>query len=161
RLTAGRSKAETRLIEAEICDPQARALLNLLNDHARKVRFVASYPSEDAMRREVFAIAQRKLREKLGIASLRNPFKQSLVHWTVVDEKPLPGRGEAVSKIVAAMEDHNNLVLLKGRSGCGKSSLMQCGAMRRLREIDGSVPVPFRPTELMAGSGEGDALDRL
>ena len=161
RLTARRPKAETRFIEAEIYDPQTSALLNLLKDHARKVRFVASYSSEEAMRREVFAIAQEKLRQKLGIASLRNPFKQSLAHWTVEDEKRLPGRTDAIRDIVVAMAHHGDLVLLKGRSGCGKSSLMQSGVMRRLRELDGSVPVPFRPTELMAGSGEGDALDRV
>jgi len=161
RLTAGRSKAETTLIETEIYEPQTSALLNLLKDHARKLRFVASYPSEDAMRREVFAIAQEKLRQKLGIASLRNPFKQSLAHWTVEDDKRLPGRTDAIRDIVGTMASHGSLVLLKGRSGCGKSSLMQNGVMRRLREIDGSVPVPFRPTELMAGSGEGDELDKL
>jgi len=161
RLTARRSKAETGLIEAEIYDPQTRALLNLLKDHTRKVRFVASYPNEDAMHREVFAIAQEKLRQKLGIASLRNPFKQSLAHWTVDDEKRLPGHTDAIRDIVAAIANHGDLILLRGRSGCGKSSLMQSGVMRRLREIDGSMPVPFRPTELMAGSGEGDELDRL
>lgn len=161
RLTTGRTKAETRLIEAEIYDPQATALLNLLKDHARRVRFVSSYPSEADMRREVLSIAQEKLRQKLGIASLRNPFKQSLAHWAVDEEKTLPGRSDAIRDTLAAMNKPGNLVLLKGRSGCGKSSLMQCGVMRRLREVDGSIPVPFRPTELMAGSGEDDALERL
>lgn len=162
RLTAGRSPSETQLIEVEIYNPQASALLNLLKHHARKVRFVASYPNEDAMRREVFAIAQEKLRQKLGIASLNNPFKQSLTHWTVDDLKRLPGRTDAIRDIVAAMmANHGDFILLKGRSGCGKSSLMQSGVMHRVREIDGSVPVPFRPTELMAGLGEGDALERL
>ncbi len=161
RLTAGRSAADTKIINDEVYDPQACALVNLLKDHARKVRFVAHYSSEEVMRREVFAIAQNKLREKLGIASLRNPFKQGLAHWTVDDEKLLPGRENAISGIVEAMANHGDLVLLKGRSGCGKSSLMQSGVMRRLRERDGSVPVPFRPTELMAGASGGDALDRL
>lgn len=161
RLTAGCSKTDTERVEAEIYDPQVRALLNLLKDHARKVRFVSSYQSEDEMRREVFKIAQKKLRERLGIASLNNPFKQSLHHWTVDDDKPLPGRSEAVRKIVNAMSNPSDFILLKGRSGCGKSSLMQSGVMSRLREIDGSVPVPFRPTELIAGSGQGDALEKL
>ena len=161
RLTKGRTKAETSLIEAEIYDPQATALLNLLKDHARRVRFVSSYPSEADMRREVLKIAQEKLRQKLGIASLRNPFKQSLAHWTVDEEKQLPGRADGIRDVLAAMNNRGDLVLLKGRSGCGKSSLMQCGVMRRLRETDGSIPIPFRPTELMSASGEGDALERL
>ncbi|PRZ43819.1 ankyrin repeat domain-containing protein [Tritonibacter scottomollicae] len=161
RLTDGRTKSETSLIEAEIYDPQATALLNLLKDHARRVRFVSSYPSEADMRREVLTIAQEKLRQKLGIASLRNPFKQSLAHWTVDEEKQLPGRADGIRDVLAAMNNRGDLVLLKGRSGCGKSSLMQCGIMRRLREIDGSIPIPFRPTELMAVTGEGDALERL
>lgn len=161
RLTTGRSKMDAALIEDEVYDPQAAALLNLLKDHARRVRFVSSYRNEDDMRREVFASAQEKLRKKLGIASLRNPFKQSLVHWTVEDEKQLPGRVDGIGKALKAMEGRDSFVLLKGRSGCGKSSLMQGGVMRALREKDGSIPVPFRPTELMAGSGRGDALDRL
>lgn len=161
RLIAGRSDIETQRIEADIYKPQARALWNFLTDIARKKRFVTSYSSEEIMRREVFAIAQKKLSEKLGIASLRNPFKQSLDHWTVDDEKPLPGRSDVIKKIVEAMGNHGDIVLLKGRSGCGKSSLMQSGVMRRLREIDGSIPIPFRPTELMAGSGKGDELERL
>lgn len=161
RLTSGRSKMEAALIEDEIYDPQAAALLNLLKDHARRVRFVSSYRNAEDMRREVFAIAQEKLRKKLGIASLRNPFKQSLVHWTVEDQKRLPGRAHDITKTLKAMKDRDTLVLLKGRSGCGKSSLMQGGVMRALREKDGSLPVPFRPTDLMAGSGRGDALDRV
>ena len=162
RLTAGRAPSETRRIEAEIYDPQVSALLNLLKHHGRKVRFVASYPNEDAMRRTVFAIAQEKLRLKLGIASLNNPFKQSLAHWTVDDLKRLPGRTDAIRDIVAAMmANHGDFILLKGRSGCGKSSLMQSGVMHRVREIDGSIPLPFRPTELIAGSGHGDVLERL
>ena len=116
---------------------------------------------ENDMLHERFTIAQEPTRQTLGIASLRNPFKESFVHWTVDDEKPLPGRAAAIDHIVAAMANHRDFILLTGRSGCGKSSLMQCGVMRRLREKDGSVLVPFRPTELMAGSGEGDALDRL
>ncbi|TXH45940.1 MAG: hypothetical protein E6Q92_02710 [Burkholderiaceae bacterium] len=118
------------------------------------------YDEEDMLREE-FPVAPEQRAQPLGIPSLRNPFKQSLAHWTVDDEKPLPGRPGDVHRIVAAMASHGDLVLLKGRSGCGKSSLMQSGVMRRLREMDGSVLVPFRPTELMAGSGEGDALDRL
>lgn len=59
------------------------------------------------------------------------------------------------------MTNSGDFILLRGRSGCGKSSLMQSGVMRELREIDGSVLLPFRPTELMASSGEGDALDKL
>ncbi|MBB3189198.1 ankyrin repeat domain-containing protein [Halomonas cerina] len=161
RLVAGKSESEANCIEAEIYNPQATALLNFLKDYSRKVRFVKTYPSEDDMRCEVFAVAQKKLRQKLGIASLRNPFKQTLDHWTVDDSKPLPGRSGAIEDIMKVMDNRDALILLKGRSGCGKSSLMQSGVMRSLREIDGSVPVPFRPTELMAGAGEGDALDRL
>lgn len=161
RLTSGLSTAAARSIQDEVYDPQAQALVNLLKHLARKLRFVTAYQSEDEMRREVFEIAQKKLRKKLGIASLRNPFKQSLAHWTVDDEKLLPGRNHDISKIVTAMKDRDDFVLLQGRSGCGKSSLMQSGVMRKLREVDGSVSVPFRPTELIAGSGDGDALDRL
>ncbi len=161
RLTAGQPEAEIRRIKAEIYDPQATALLNLLKDRTRRLRFVASFPSEADMRREVFKIAQRKLRQKLGIASLRNPFKQNLSYWTIDDEKQLPGRSDAIRDVLVDMKDRGDLVLLKGRSGCGKSSLMQSGIMRRLREVEGSIPVPFRPTELMAGPGEGDALERL
>lgn len=104
---------------------------------------------------------QQDLAEKTNISSLRNPFKGDLTHWTTDDDKPLPGRDKVIKDIVAAMANPGDFILLRGRSGCGKSSLMQSGVMRKLREKDGSVLVPFRPTELMAGSGEGDALDKL
>jgi hypothetical protein len=115
----------------------------------------------DVKDHENFPIVQDQPPEALGGPSLRNPFKQSLAHWTTEDELKLPGRADAIRRILAAMANHGDLILLKGRSGCGKSSLMQSGVMRTLREIDGSVLAPFRPTELMAGSGEGDALERL
>lgn len=161
RLTLGRPKEETRRIEADVYDPQASALLNLLKDHARKVRFVTNYQSEEDMRREIFHIATERIRARLGLASLGNFFKQGLDHWTLDDEKVLPGRADTIVSILKAMSSSSDLVMLKGRSGCGKSSLMQNGVMRRLREIDGSVQLPFRPTELMARAGDGDALDRL
>ena len=96
-----------------------------------------------------------------SVVSLNNPFKQDLAHWTVNEEKPLLGRTNAIRDILAGMANYGDFILLKGRSGCGKSSLMQSGVMRQLRELDGSVPVPFRPNEVMAGSGKGDALDRV
>ncbi len=162
RKTRGRSKADTHRFESEVYDPQVRALLNLLKHHARILRFVRFFPNEDEMRREVFADAVRKLSKKLNIASLNNPFKQSLAHWTIDDEKALPGRIANIQDIMAAMErDRNALILLRGRSGCGKSSLMQSGVMRSLRERDGSLLVAVRPTELMAGSGDHDPLFRL
>lgn len=161
RLTSGHSKSQTQTIDAEIYEPQVRALLNLLKHYARKKRFVSCHPTEEAMHNEVFRIAQHKIREKYGIASLRNPFKDNLTHWTIDDEKLLPGRGDIVGSAVDGIVNQRYFLLLTGRSGCGKSSLLQSGIMRTLREKNGFVPVAFRPTELMAEPGEDDALDKL
>lgn len=118
--------------------------------------------SEHPLRASQEPVATQELSPQTrGTSSPRNHFKQSLVHWTVEDELPLPGRAGIIRDVVEAMTNQGDFILLKGRSGCGKSSLMQRGVMRKLREKDGSMLVPFRPTELMAGSREGDALERL
>lgn len=145
----------------QIYDPQKIALLNLLKFLGRRIAPPPWYRSLDILEREVILRAKQKLRQRLGGVSLRNPFKATLEHWSIDDPQELPGRGTQVREICAEIEEHaRTLFLLKGRSGCGKSSLMQRGVLATLRDR-GALVVPFRPTDIDDDSAGRDRLDNL
>lgn len=60
------------------------------------------------------------------------------------------GRSKAIMALTALIQ-HNLFVTLYGRSGIGKTSILQAGVFPRLRE-DGFVPVPIRLSEGMDNS---------
>lgn len=165
------SKIEEEQIYEAIYRPQTQALFNLIRYlHTRNVR-ARRYPSSQEMLQGVLSLIKNKLRQQLRL-SADNPFKHSLEHWTLDDVQKLPGRDSKIEEVIQAMIEARanskpSFILIKGRSGCGKSSLLQKGVLGRIKgspghsnEID-SIVLPFRPTELDIGHSNQDILDVL
>jgi len=166
RLVAETSNERQRKeIREEIYEPQIRALLNLLKYLAHRFGAPRCYPDETAMAEDVFSIAKEKLRGHFGFTSTRNSFKATLEHWSINDRRQLPGRNGLIKAMTESIEKSRrsgdrSFVLIKGRSGCGKSSILQRGVLARLRER-GDLALPFRPTDLEDPSGARDRIDVL
>ena len=162
RLSAGTtSDGEREQINRHVYAPQKAALLNFLKFVSRRITPPPWYSSLEELEQEVLARAKGKLRRRLGIVSLRNPFKSTLEHWTIDDRRDLPGRGKLIREICQEVRRHSDtLFLLKGRSGCGKSSLLQRGVLAELRD-KGALTVAFRPTDLDETADNRDRLDIL
>lgn len=154
-----RNPKEQDALHAEVYKPQIRALINLLKYLDQNGTPVRRYDTEEALKREILRVAKEKMRAHFGLHSPDNPFKSTLEHWTIDEDKRLPGRNRLVDDIVkAAMtgqgQSQKSIILIKGRSGCGKSSVLHRGVLARIRDNGGMV-VPFRPLDLL------DPLERL
>jgi len=160
-----RNNKERDGLRAEVYQPQIRALINLLRHLSHRGTPVRQYASEEALRREILRVAKDKMRSHFGLHSPDNPFKSTLEHWTLDDEKRLPGRNGLVDDIFKAanrrdVQTQKSIILIKGRSGCGKSSVLHRGVLARIRTGGGAV-VPFRPTDLVDPLEHDDHLDVL
>jgi ankyrin repeat protein len=162
RLTkeCGSSDARERIRE-QIYQPQTHGLLNLLKYLSRRFGAQDCFPTAEAMQRSVLDKAKTFLRKRYGFTSLDNPFKGTLEHWTLNDPRELPGRLRHLREIPARITAHPRaFTLLKGRSGCGKSSLLQRGVLARLKD-QGCLVLPCRPTEIEPRRENEDHLDVL
>ena len=159
------SERDRNELRDEVYQPQIRALLNLLKYVARRFGPMPLYANEEALKKDILEIAKERMRRHFGFTSARNPFKSTLEHWTIDDALPLPGRNRLISDIMtslkrASISGDKTLPLIKGRSGCGKSSVLHRGVLARSRER-GSIVVPFRPLDLQDAAGTKDLLDML
>jgi len=160
-----RSARERNALRDEVYKPQIRALINLLRYLNQRGTPVRQYASEASLQREILRVAKDKMRAHFNLHSPDNPFKSTLEHWTIDDEKRLPGRNRLVDDIVKAAttgdrQSQKNIILIKGRSGCGKSSILHRGVLARIRDNGGKV-VPFRPLDLLDPLERDDNLDVL
>lgn len=159
------SEKERNALRKEIYNPQVHALLNLLKYLKHSIGLPSRYPDARTMNRAVLRRVQDILRDHYGLPSAFNPFKATLEHWSLHERRQLPGRNHLISQIEDAVdrarsEGQRLLILIKGRSGCGKSSLLQRGVLARfLGRAEGVLPV--RPTDLDDVSERNDRLDML
>ncbi|SAL40958.1 nSTAND1 domain-containing NTPase [Caballeronia telluris] len=159
------SEKERNALRKEIYNPQVHALLNLLKYLKHSIGLPRRYPDARTMNRDVLRRVQEKLREHYRLPSAFNPFKATLEHWTLDERRQLPGRNHLISQIEDAVdrarsEGQRLFILIKGRSGCGKSSLLQRGVLARFRDRAEGV-LSVRPTDFDDVSERNDRLDML
>ena len=164
-LSDARNPAEESRILKENYNPQINALINLIAFFGERYAAPRLYATESELRRDVVRRAQRKLRERFGLASTRNPFKTTLEYWTVDDERALPGRADKIRQILDAVDrmetrKQGALILIKGPSGCGKSSLLHRGVLAPLSDR-GMIVIATRPTDLESSLSNEDHIDVL
>jgi ankyrin repeat protein len=157
-----RNPAERKRTNREDYTPQTQALFNLLAYLGDKVSAPRRYDTESDMVADILRRVEQLLRKRFKSGADRNPFKDSLEHWSI-DDKNLPGRGQLAQDILKAIASaqalpEGRLFLIEGHSGCGKSSLLQSGVLAPLRD-QGHKVVPIRPTDLVPTRTGDDELD--
>ena len=148
----------------EIYYPQVHALLNMLKFLNRKMTLVPRYDSAMEMAEGILESVTSWLGKRHEFSADGNPFKDSLDFWRIQD-KNLPGRSVFVRDLLRRIENAQRskrscFLLLTGRSGCGKSSVLHSGLLRTLREKDYAVAA-FRPADLADANGAHSLLDSL
>lgn len=110
---------------------------------------------------ELRRLVRSQLQLHLGFGAVRtgNPFK-GLASYGIADADDFKGRKEEVAGILAAIDARRRenalpLVLVSGRSGSGKSSLIQAGLAAALKRgqrgsLGRFVPVIANPAQLVA-----------
>ena len=159
RLSAGRSVHASADILRTTYHPQIHALYNLLRFLKRRGVNPRRYSTGQDMLEGVYQSAAAQLSSHFAFTPGRNPFKASLEHWRVDDAGMLPGRGGLSRELLEKLRI-TRFLLLRGRSGCGKSSLLQKGLLDPLRDKGHRIAV-FRPADLADPGGARSRLDEL
>jgi hypothetical protein len=96
-------------------------------------------------------LAENALRRRASKYRDQQAFKPDLSHFSVDDWMKLPDRKGDKRRLHAKLPQagrNGRVLLLKGLSGCGKSSLLQKGLLGQLEgDLKSAIPIAIRPTD--------------
>ena len=138
--------------------PQCRAVVNLIQALQSHGTFPFRFPTEDDLKHRAARKISEQLRAFFHDVLSGSGFKRDLTHFSTQDPLPLPDRVELRAELVERFKQsmaRGTVLALSGKSGCGKSSLLQKGLLGSDDlNIKNALPFAFRPTDVSARSGD-------
>lgn len=127
--------------------------------------FPFRFAGEAAMVEMLTHLAVRDLKNAYPAEVFEAVFKPDLSPFGVEDPMPFPDREDLREKLVNRLKDDaaaGHVLALLGKSGCGKSSLLQKGLLGADPPVvRGAIPVALRPTDISASPESTPLLQLL
>lgn len=109
------------------------------------------FDTEEEMAGAFGDLAEKALRRHASEDRDQQAFKPDLSHFSVDDLMKLPDRKDDRRRLHEKLPQagiDGQILILKGLSGCGKSSLLQKGLLGQLKgELAWAIPIAIRPTD--------------